>query len=64
MREYTFTNLPDHDISIPFIADGTVAANNCFVLRNLNSVGTVRLFSPVSQNLSVILILYKLKRIY
>lgn len=57
IREYTFQNLPSHATSIPVIGGATSNAFGCYVIRDFSNTGKVKVYSPVSQDVVVYLIL-------
>lgn len=57
VREYTFQNLPSHATSLPVIGGATKNAFGCYVIRDFSTTGKVKVYSPVSQDVVVYLIL-------
>lgn len=59
-REYTFKNLPNHKLSIAMIMSGDDVSktNGCYVRRNFDTTGKIYVYSPISQNLQIALIMF------
>ena len=57
-RTYTFPNLPKHIMSIPIIVYATNNPKGCYVIRDMDASGQVKVYSPVSQDVGVVLVLF------
>lgn len=58
IREYIFPNLPKHELSLPFIDYATVTIEQTNVYRNMFTTGAVRVYSPIDQDVEVMLVLF------
>lgn len=58
VREYTFQGLPQHVTSIPVIGGATKDAFGSYVIRDFSTTGKVRIYSPITQDVVVYLILF------
>lgn len=59
MREYIFPNLPDHIFSFPLIVNAESSMIGCAAYRDIRTTGKVKVYSPITQNVHVALILLK-----
>lgn len=57
IREYTFQDLPTHRISFPVLAGASININGCIVCRDTNVTGKLRVYSPINQDVLVMLIM-------
>ena len=59
IREYTFPNLPDHIFSLPIVVNADSNMIGCAAYRDVRTTGKVKVYSPIAQNVHVVLILLK-----
>ena len=57
-RGYTFKNLPEHTFSFPIIAGvgDNGQLEGCQVIRDFSEVGKILVYSPIAQNVNVMLV--------
>ena len=58
IREYVFPNLRKHEISLAFVVGATVRIAQTNVYRNASVTGGVKVYSPVNQDVEVMLVLF------
>ena len=58
IREYIFPNLPKHKFSLAFVAGATVNIAQTNVYRNILTTGGVKVYSPIDQDVDVMLVLF------
>lgn len=58
IREYAFSNLPTHRISIPIVINASNSIVGVEVFRNSEVNGGVKVYSPVAQNVIVRLLVF------
>lgn len=58
-RIYQFTGYPAHKISIPMITNAALDVTGCFVIRDLGESGKIKVYSPITQDVSVAIIFLK-----
>lgn len=57
IREYVFQGIPTHRISFPVLTGASTNINGCIVYRDTNVTGKIRVYSPINQDVSVMLII-------
>lgn len=57
VREYTFPNLPEHKISFPVLIGASSNIAGCVVARDTNATGKIKVYSPIQQDVQVLLIM-------
>lgn len=57
IREYTFPNLPEHKMSFPVLVDASSNIAGCIVARDVNITGRIKVYSPIQQDVTVLLIM-------
>ena len=57
IRYYTFPNMPDHKMSFPILTDATGNLKDVVVARNLSEAGGVKILSPITQQVQIVLII-------
>lgn len=57
VREYTFPNLPEHKISFPVLIGASSNIAGCVVARDANITGRIKVYSPIQQDVQVLLIM-------
>ena len=55
-RSYAFQNLPEHKISFPILCEVTKQMQGVVISRDIDTTGGVRMFSPVTQQIRIALI--------
>lgn len=55
-RSYVFQNLPEHKISFPILCEVTKQMQGVVISRDIDTIGGVRMFSPVTQQIRIALI--------
>ena len=58
IRKYTFPNLPEHKLSLAFVIEASVSIAQTNVYRNLSITGGVEVYSPINQDVKVMLVLF------
>ena len=58
LRTYTFTSLPKHKFSFPLIVNAAKQIDNVFVYRDFSTNGAVKVLSPISQDVHIILVVF------
>ena len=59
-REYIFKNLPEHKLSLATIMSGSDVSKTagCYVRRDFTISGKIYVYSPISQDVHVALVLF------
>lgn len=57
VREYTFPNLPEHKISFPVLIGASSNIAGCVVTRDVSITGKIKVYSPIQQDVQVLLIM-------
>lgn len=59
-REYIFKNLPEHKLSLATIMSGSDVSKTvgCYVRRDFTTTGKIYVYSPITQDVYVALILF------
>ena len=57
IRYYTFPNMPEHKMSFPILTDATGNLKDVVVARNLTEEGGIKILSPITQQVQVVLII-------
>lgn len=59
-REYVFKNLPEHKLSLATIISGSDVSKTvgCYVRRDFTTTGKIYVYSPITQDVHVALILF------
>lgn len=58
-REYIFPNLPEHTTSIPVVIDASSDMTGVQAFRDVSTTGKVKIYSPIQQDVHVMLVLLK-----
>lgn len=58
-RIYQFTSFPAHKISIPMVTNATSDVTGCFAIRDLSESAKIKVYSPITQDVTVAIIFLK-----
>lgn len=58
IREFIFPDLPKHELSVAFVVNATASIAQTNVYRNISVTGGVKVYSPINQDVEVMLVLF------